>query len=252
MVSAAESSARRDGLWLRAGLAFIWLFTGLGILHPYYREIGTEALGRLGMPPWLMVATCVFEVLLGLRVLLGRASTWLVLLQSAMIVVFTILLGISNPSLLADPFGVLTKNLCLLSILAALWLLEREGWTARALWILRIGMASIWFLDGLLPSLLIQSEDLRRLLAGLGLAFGKPELWLGIFGGLQAVAALLVLILRGWPLRLLLLAQIFGVVAITIAVTRYNPQLWFHPFGPITKNIPILIGTVVVYRRVKG
>lgn len=244
------SRAGRDGLWLRTGLAFIWLATGLGVLHPYYREVGAEALGRLGMPPWLMVATCAFEVLLGLRVLLGRADTWLVLLQAAMIVVFTVLLGISRPALLVDPFGVLTKNLPLLSMLATLWLLEREGWTPRALWILRVGMASIWFLEGLFPGLLFQSAKLRELLSGLGLPLGDPGLVLGIIGALQALSAVLVLVLRAWPLRLLLAGHILGLVAITILATRYDPLLWFHPFGPITKNIPILIGTAVVLYRV--
>jgi len=246
---ATDPTTKRDSLWLRAGLAFIWLATGLGVLSPYYREVGAESLGHLGMPPWLMIAACVFEVLLGLRVLLGRADTWLVLLQVAMIVVFTILLGISQPALLVDPFGVLTKNLALLSMLATLWLLEREGWTPRALWILRVGMASIWFLDGLFPCLLTQSEELRQLVAGLGLPLGDPGRLLAIIGGAQAILAVLVLVLRGWPLRVLLLGQIVGVVAITILVTRFNPLLWLHPFGPITKNIPILLGTAVVFSR---
>jgi uncharacterized membrane protein YphA (DoxX/SURF4 family) len=245
-----DSSAERDCLWLRASLAFIWLATGLGVLSPYYRAIGAESLGRLGMPPWLMIATCVFEVLLGLRVLLGRADTWLVLLQGAMIVVFTVLLGISQPALLVDPFGVLTKNLPLLSILATLWLLEREGWTPRALWILRAGMASIWFLDGLFPCLLVQSAELRQLVGFLGLPLGDPGQTLAILGGSQAVLAVLVLVLRGWPLRLLLLLQAVGVVVITILVTRFDPRLWFHPFGPLTKNVPILLGTLVVLDRI--
>jgi uncharacterized membrane protein YphA (DoxX/SURF4 family) len=245
-----DSDARRDILGLRAGLAFIWLATGLGVLHPYYREVGTEALSRLGLPSWPMVAACVLEVLLGLRVLLGRADTWLVPLQAALIVVFTVLLGVSQPALLADPFGVLTKNLPLLSMLATLWLLEREGWTPRALWILRVGMASIWFLDGLLPCLLVQSDELRRLLAGLNLPLGDPGRLLAVIGASQAVLAVLVLLLRGWPLRLLLLGQALGVLVITALVTRHNPLLWFHPFGPITKNVPIFLGTLIVLRRV--
>jgi hypothetical protein len=173
------------------------------------------------------------------------------LLQAAMIVIFTIILGIADPPLLVDPFGVLTKNVALLSLVITPWLLEREGWTPRALWILRIGMASIWFLDGLFPCLLFQSEKLRDLLASLGLPADQTGWLLGLAGGLQAFFAVLVLVLRGGLLRLLLLAQILGVVVITVLVTRFDPLLWFHPFGPITKNIPIFVGTVVVLRRVR-
>jgi hypothetical protein len=70
---------------LRLSIAFVWLFTGLAVLHPYYREVGQEYLARLGLPDSVMVATCAFEVLLGLRVALGPASTWLMLLQVAMV-----------------------------------------------------------------------------------------------------------------------------------------------------------------------
>ena len=43
-----------------------------------------------------------------------------------------------------------------------------------------------------------------------------------------------------------------GLVVIIILVTRYNPELWFHPFGPLTKNVSILVGTLVVLRRCRG
>src|SRR4051794_21540236 len=127
------STAERDAFWLRVGLAFIWLTTGLGVLHPEYQRIGEDYLARFNLPPWIMGMTCIFEVLLGLRVLLGRTATWLAALQAAMIITFTILLGWIEPPLLADPRGVLTKNVPLLALVGTQWLLEREGWTPRAL-----------------------------------------------------------------------------------------------------------------------
>jgi hypothetical protein len=29
-------------------------------------------------------------------------------------------------------------------------------------------------------------------------------------------------------------------------VTLYDPRLWWHPFGPITKNVPLIVGTALV------
>jgi DoxX-like family len=246
----SRSTAERDAVWLRLGLAFIWLATGLGVLHPRYQKIGQEYLTYFHLPAHLMVTTCIFEILLGLRVLLGRTNTWLMALQGTMIVAFTILLGWIEPKLLYDPKGVLTKNVPLLVLVVTQWLLEREGWTPRVLWLLRGGMASIWLLEGLLPATIFQQQELRDLLTYFGLGFGNPALVLGVTGALQALSAVLALLLWGWPLRLVLVAHALGLVAICILVTASAPWAWVHPFGPVTKNIPILVGTLVVLRQV--
>jgi hypothetical protein len=239
---------REHVLILRVALAFIWLATGLAVLHPYYREVGERYLGLLGLPPWVMSAACVVEVALGLRVLLGPAATWLALLQAGMIVAFTVVLAWIEPAMLWHPLGVLTKNVPLLALVGTLWLVEREGWTARARWLLRGGMASIWLLEGLLPDLLFPGDDGERLIASTGLAGSDPRLVLRLSGAAMMVSAVLALVLRGPPLRWLLLAQCAGLVAICVLLTRFDPLQWFHPFGPATKNVSILLGTLLVWR----
>jgi hypothetical protein len=243
---------RRDVFWLRFALAFIWLATGVGVVFPAYRQVGEYYLGLMHLGPqseWIMGATCLFEVLLGLRLLLGPAGSILALLQAAMIVFFTGALAFIEPPLLWGPFGVLTKNVPLLALVGTVWLVEREGWTPRALWLLRVGMASIWVLE-LLPCTLFQAEQMRDLLTRSGLALIDPGVQLWIIGILQALVAIAVLVLRGWPLRLLLVCQVLGLAAICGLVSWHNRNLIVHPFGPVTKNISILIGTVVVLRRV--
>jgi uncharacterized membrane protein YphA (DoxX/SURF4 family) len=243
-----SASALIESRWLRAGVAFIWLTTGLSVLHPEYREEGAKYLQPLGLPPWVMVATCIGEVLLGLRVLLGRAATWLTLVQAAAILAFTVILGVTQPKLLSDPFGVLGKNLPLLAMIGTIWLLEREGWTPRAWWLLRGGMALIWFTEGLVPSLLVQPPELLKIVETL-LPIGDPRILLRIVGMAQILSAITVLLLRGRWLFALVACHAVGLVAITIVVTWYDALLWFHPFGPVTKNVSILIGTLVVLRR---
>ncbi len=237
-----------DSCWLHAGIAFIWLTTGLAVLYPEYRDEGAKYLQPLGLPPWVMVLTCVGEVLLGLRVLLGRAATWLVLLQAVMILAFTVILGVTQPTLLWHPFGVLGKNLPLLSMIGTMWLLEREGWTPRAWWLLRCGMALIWFTEGLVPALLVQPKELREIVARL-LSVGDPGMLLRMVGMAQMLSAIAALPLRGRWLYALIASHVVGLIAITIVVTWYDALLWFHPFGPVTKNVSILIGTLVVLRR---
>jgi hypothetical protein len=196
-----------------------------------------------------MVATCAVEVLLGLRVLLGPMAGWLALLQSAMIVAFTIILGVVEPPLLVHPLGVLTKNLPLLALVGCLWLLDREGWSRRAVWLLRAGMATVWLTEGLLPNLLFPSVMQQEILAGFGLQLSDPVTALRVLGVLQILSFVLALVLWGWPLRVLLVLQALGLVAVCVVVTRHDPRLWLHPFGPLTKNVPILSGTLILARR---
>jgi hypothetical protein len=238
-----------DRLALRGALAFIWLATGLAVLHPHYRAIGGKALTDRGLPEWLMYAACAAEVALGLRVLLGRAAGWLALLQTALIVGFTLILAVPEPALLAHPFGVLTKNAPLLALVGASWLVEREGWSRRAYWLLRVGMASVWLLEGLFPALICASQGQQDVLTHNGLAFGDAAVTLRVVGALQVAAFVAALLLGGWPLRLLLAGFALGLVAITVLVTLYQPLLWFDPFGPLTKNVPILIGTLLLLRK---
>src|SRR5262249_42513628 len=135
----ASTPDSTDALCLRIAVAFIWLATGLGVLHPYYRELGAIYLRPLGLPSWVMWATCAGELLLGLCVLFKNAASWLVLLQVATISAFTLILSFTHPELWWDPFGVLGKNLPLLALIGTTWLLEREGWTPRTQWLLRVG-----------------------------------------------------------------------------------------------------------------
>src|SRR5438105_402493 len=121
---------------LRSAIAFVWLWTGLAVLHPFYRQVGRDYLAGLGLPDWLMFAACGLEIVLGLRVLLAPPRPWLTTLQLLMIAGFTVVLAVAEPALLANPFGVLSKNVTLAALIVTAQLVEREGWTPRAVWVL--------------------------------------------------------------------------------------------------------------------
>lgn len=238
-----------DRFVLRAAVAFIWLVTGLGVFHPEYRRVGRGYLDRLGLPEWLMYAACALEVALALVVLLIPPRRWLTLGQVTLIGFYTVLLGCFEPELLVSPFGVLSKNVPLAAlILTAQWV-ENEGWTARACWTLRVGMAFIWVWEGLLACVFFQSEELRQVLAFTGLSPDNLRVLLVVMGAGQAAGGIAALVLRGRLLDLLLACQILGLVVITVLVTLYDPLLWWHPFGPLTKNVPLILGTVLAMRQ---
>lgn len=235
--------APADARWLRGSVAFVWLATGLLVLHPAYRRIGAEYLGRLGLPEWVMVVTCAGEVLLGLRVALGPASTWVTALQIGLISGFSAVLIYLSPLLLADPFGVLTKNVPLLAVIATAWLLEREGWSPRACWLLRAGMASIWILEGLLPKVLFPQPGMLQVVAEFGILPSDPRPAVYLIGLCEITSGVAALLLRGRVLRLLLLGQATAIAVFPAIVSVYHPEEWLNPFGPMTKNVPIAVGT---------
>lgn len=243
-------ASRADAFALRAALAFVWLATGLGVLHPYYQKLGAESLAPLGLPPWVMVVTCIGEIVLGLRVLLGRVEAWLALLQGVLILGFSLTLTATQPALWLHPLGVLTKNLPLLAILLVLWRLDRAGWDAVAEWSLRVGMAVVWLTDGVAAQVLygLSPAELARVQA-----YISPDaaLSLRILGVLSAASGVAVLSLRGRPRRFVLLAQVVVLAAVPVVVSFVDPLLWVDPFGPLTKNAPLLVGTWILFRRVR-
>jgi hypothetical protein len=234
---------------LRWSVAFVWLVTGLEVFVPFYREVGARDLARLHLPEWIMFATCAGEVLLGLRVALGNAATWLSLLQSLLILGFTAILASLDPLLLAHPYGILSKNLPLLAVIWTAWLLEREGWSPRARWLLRGGAASIWITEGIFPKIVFPGELEWDVVQRSGLVYGNPARFLRILGALEALSGVGALLLRGRWLQFVLLCQIVGLMVLPILVSLHDWTLWVHPYGPLTKNVPILAGTLVVLWR---
>ena len=242
-------AARWEGRALSASVAFVWLATGLAVLHPAYREVGHDYLSHLGLPDMAMFAACAAEVILGLRVALGPATTVVAAVQVVLVAGFTVILAILDPSLLVHPDGVLTKNLPLLAAVGTAWLLPREGWSPRALWLLRGGMAVIWITEGVFPKMLFQAPWEVRLVGSSGLVGNDPVVFLRVMGAAEALSGMAALLLWGRPLRWLLLAQLAALVVLPILVGWQDPLLWVHPFGPLTKNVPIIVGTAVLWHR---
>jgi hypothetical protein len=245
----AESATPGEVLWLKAGTASLWLCTALGVLHPYYRAVGHEWLSRLGLPDWLMWVTCAGELVLGLVILVLPPKWWLMAAQVGGVTVFTVILAGLEPALLVHPFGMLSKNYPFIALVIATWLVAKEGWTPRALWVLRFGMALVWITEGLFPKLLFQQPMELAVVSNSGLVPMSAPAFLSLLGLAQLASGVLALVLRGRLLRWLLGAQVAALVVLPALVSFQDPMLWFHPFGPMTKNFPIIFGTLGALRR---
>lgn len=237
-----------DETALRVAVGSVWLLTGVSVVHPHFRMIGAAYLGRLGWPVALMPVACAAEIALGLYVVARPFGGALAALQVALVLAFTAVLATLDPMLLVHPFGALTKNVPLLAAIGALWLVGREGWSGRAMWLLRAGIASVWITEGLLPKVLFQQEIELAVVRQSGLVPGDPAVFLLALGIVEALSGVLVLVLRGRALVVLLRVQAGALVVLPLLVGLQLPLLWVHPFGPLIKNIPILVGTLVLAR----
>jgi hypothetical protein len=242
------AAAAADSRALNAGVGFVWLATGLGVVHPFFRTTGTRYLQPLGLPDAAMYVACVVEVVLGLCVLLLAARAWLAAVQVALVAGFTLTLAIEEPGLLVDPFGVLSKNVSLIAFVLAAWLLHREGRTPRAEWTLRLGLAFIWVWEGVMANTIFQTDTLRSVIAAAGVRLNNPGPYLAAAGIAEGIGGVALLVFHGRLLRALLAFQAFGLVLICVLVTNYDAVLWFHSFGPLTKNVALLAGTLVLMR----
>ena len=230
-----------------ASVAFVWAWTAVGVIHPWYREMGMGYLAPLGLPSWVMWGTCVAEAMLAGVILYTPPARWLVAVQTAMIAAFSTILIVSSPILLVHPMGVLTKNIPLLAVLWGGLELYRHGWTPMARGTLRFGMGIIWITEGLFPKLLFQQPVELVLVESLLPSFPVPaSLVIMAVGLAQVGAGLLVFTLRGRCSAALLYLLAAALIVLPLGFTFVTPEAWFDPFGPFSKNVPILAGTLVL------
>ena len=83
--------------------------------------------------------------------------------------------------------------------------------------------------------------------AGVSAFFGVPDL------GTAATYCAVVLniamgftLLFNYRLQLFGTLQVFLILAYSLFITFDNPEWWFHPYGPLLKNIPLLVATFLI------
>jgi hypothetical protein len=234
---------------LRTSLALVWLATALTVLAPGYREVGAAYLARLHLGPIWMYATCAGEGLLGLALLARPLGRHVARLQIAAVAGFTLILALTEPMLLVSPFGMLSKNLPFVLVVWAADRLARGEAEARVWPLLRAAAALPWLTEGLFPKLLFQQEVELSMAPAIGLTFASPHVLVAAIGVGQVASFALVLALRGRARQLVLAAQLAALVLLPLVVGWIAPWLWVHPFGPFSKNLPIMAATWLVLTR---
>ena len=109
--------------------------------------------------------------------------------------------------------------------------------------LLRLAVAAMWIVTGIVSIAVYPVSDSYALLARTGLA--------GTFATAALIGAAVLDIALGLasllaPSRLLWWTQIILIVGYTAIISVWLPEFWAHPYGPVLKNLPILAALLLL------
>jgi uncharacterized protein YbjT (DUF2867 family)/uncharacterized membrane protein YphA (DoxX/SURF4 family) len=122
-----------------------------------------------------------------------------------------------------------------------------ERWQARLFFLrplLRLTIGLLWLFTGIVSAFIYPVEASYQLLAATGITGIMAPIMLysaAFLDGLLGIATLI-----GYRLRLVVGLQLFLMLSYTVIITWALPALWIHPFGPVTKNLPLIVATLIM------
>lgn len=117
-----------------------------------------------------------------------------------------------------------------------------EAWFAQLYFmgpVLRFTLASLWIFTGLVSLWWYPVEHSLALLGQAGIPESMRPLVLHAAATLDLAIGLALLL--NWRPRVMATVQILVMLTYTAIISLTLPEQWLHPFGPILKNIPLLV-----------
>ncbi len=111
--------------------------------------------------------------------------------------------------------------------------------------LIRYSLAGVWIITGVMSLGIYPQQDSLALLARIGI-LGTPAL-AALYLGSTADIALGLLTLFA-PSKTLWTVQALLIFIYSLVISIWLPEFWLHPFGPILKNIPILVLLWLLYK----
>lgn len=102
----------------------------------------------------------------------------------------------------------------------------------------RLSLAVIWLVTGALSLGIYPPADSVLLLERVGLHGDAALIALYLAATMDIVLGLLTLLV---PRKGLWIFQATLIVTYTLVISICLPEFWLHPFGPVLKNLPILV-----------
>lgn len=114
----------------------------------------------------------------------------------------------------------------------------------RLLTLARYSLALLWVFTGL-TSIFFDFQTGYELLINFG--FDRPITRALIYSGAILDIGLGLWILSNKNMKLCYVIQILVIASYTILLTIIEPSYWLHPFGPVSKNLPIIMLILILH-----
>lgn len=124
---------------------------------------------------------------------------------------------------------------------------QAERWHARLFFLrplLRISIGLLWIFTGVVSLGLYPLEASYAMLASLGITGILAPM--ALYGAATLDIGLGIATLARWRIRTVARVQLLLMLSYTLLISLGLSELWLHPFGPITKNIPLMVATLVM------
>ncbi|MDH5785498.1 MAG: NAD(P)H-binding protein [Chromatiales bacterium] len=124
---------------------------------------------------------------------------------------------------------------------------DADRWHARLYFLaplLRITLALLWIFTAITSAFLYPVEQSVALLQQVGI--GKTIAPYFLYGAAALDLALGMALLLRYCITAVALSQVAVILGYTIIITFALPEFWLHPYGPVSKNIPLIIATLMM------
>lgn len=123
--------------------------------------------------------------------------------------------------------------------------LANEARLAWLLPLLRMAVAFVWIATGIVSLGIYPVADSYALLARVGLTGSAAALALYGAAALDLAFGIGIFVLR--DRRWLWRAQMALIAGYSVIIAIWLPEQWLHPYGPITKNLPLLVAILLLH-----
>ncbi|MBR9829797.1 MAG: SDR family oxidoreductase [Oceanospirillales bacterium] len=125
---------------------------------------------------------------------------------------------------------------------------ERQQARLFFLWpLLRVCLAFMWIWTGLTSAFFHPVGDSYQMLSAVGLSGIALPIALYTAALLDALLGLALLL--NIRLRQVLATQLAMMLGYSLILSISLPEFWFHPFGPVSKNLPLIAATLMLFVR---
>jgi len=107
-------------------------------------------------------------------------------------------------------------------------------------------LAFVWIATAII-SVFISPEIGFAILAKVNIVGTQADVF--VYGGSLLDLLLGVWILSQKAIKLCCWVQAITILSYTLLLTLIDASFWVHPFGPLTKNIPILVLIMLLYKQ---